>query len=970
MTTSSPHTAPARRRAVLLLAPLLLVGGTLTVDTAHASAPADGPSFEIPRRARGGNPRLAPSLHDDLAAGRPVRADARPDHVADPPAGLVTVVVETSDTAAAERAVEDGGGTVTESLPELLKAHVPADELERVANASGVRLVREPFFPQLGVQSEGVAETGAAPWHTAGWDGAGTTVAILDGGFSGYDDAIDDGELPDTVATDFSRCGGGPGSSEHGTAVAEIVHDMAPEAALRLVCIEDDVDYVSALGTMAANGVDIVNGSFGFTLTGRGDGSGTSSTVAGATANLRAQGILYVASAGNYGQHHYHTNAVGDPAFGDDNDDFVNISPGDSFLFAVGGFGEVGISVSWDAWPTTRQDFDIYVGNDLCGLVGASTLDQANGPLPPREFLTFQSCSASPQTFELIVNRFSGAATPRLDIYFDGDVGEIEHISASSLVEPATSPAALAVGAHCVINGVRQPYSSQGPSIDGRGKPDISGPDATSSSVYGPIDGCDGGFTGTSASAPHVAGAAAVLLGTSPGLDVAELQQLLEDRALDTGVAGNDNQYGAGRVRLGTAGDAAVPVAQPYTSTGPVRLLDSRPGPLGASEGAFGGAGRTTPIGAASSLRLQVAGIAGVPANATAVVLNVTGVSPTKAGYLTVYPAGQRPTVSNLNFAAKQTIGVNVTATVAPDDRITIYNSAGSTHVVVDLAGWYGPTGTGGNPATARFNALPAPLRALNTQPSQTGYAEGPFGPGGARTPLGPGQSIPLQVAGLGGVAADATAVIINVAVVTPSSTGYLTLYPDGATKPVASSINFGRLHTLANLAVIPVGPGGKIRIHNAQGTTHVVIDVVGAFRPGTGAGYVALDPPTRQLNTLTGTGLRKSALGANATHKLRVARYDGVPADALAVSMGVAVVTPTTTGYLTVYPGTQPRPFASNINFIKGSVLANAVVAALGTDGTVAFTNSAGSTNVAADLAGYFIDPANQPVPLDEPPL
>ena len=217
-------------------------------------------------------------------------------------------------------------------------------------------------------------------------------------------------------------------------------------------------------------------------------------------------------------------------------------------------------------------------------------------------------------------------------------------------------------------------------------------------------------------------------------------------------------------------------------------------------------------------------------------------------------------------------------------------------------------------------------------------------------------------------MAADATAVIVNVAVVTPSSVGYLTLYRDGSPKPVASSINFGRLHSMANLAIVPVGPGGKIRIHNAQGTTHVVIDVVGVFRPGVGAGYVALDPPTRQLNTLTGTGLRKTALGANGTHKLKVARYDGVPADALAVSMGVAVVQPTTTGYLTVYPGTRPRPNASNINFVKGVVLANAVVAALGTDGTVAFTNSAGSTNVAADLVGYFIDPANQPVPLTNP--
>ena len=592
-----------------------------------------------------------------MAANRPVLADARPDHVVAPAAGLVTVVVETTDVAAARQAVEQGGGTVTEALPDLLEADVPPAALEDIASASGVRLVREPIFPQVAVESEGVVETGAGPWHTAGWDGAGTKVAIVDGGFSGYAAKLGS-ELPASgaVSTDFSRCGG-TGSSVHGTAVAEIVHDMAPAAELLLVCIENDVHFISALATLAAAGVDVVNGSIGFTLTGRGDGSGGGSTIAGAVANLRAQGILYVASSGNYGQSHFHASAVGDAA-GNGGADFVNISDEDSFLFAVAGNGQAFISISWDAWPTTRQDFDVYVGNDACGLVGEGVLDQAGGPLPPREFVAFQNCSPFPQTFELLVDRFSGTAAPRLDLFFDGDVGEIENVTAGSVVEPASSPAVMAVGAHCFANGVRQPYSSQGPTIDGRIKPDISGPDATTSSVYGAASGCDDGFTGTSASSPHTAGAAAVLLGTSPNLDVAELQQLLEDKAQEAGVAGNDNQYGAGRLRMGTAGNATVPAAQPYTSTGPVRLLDSRPGPLGASEGAFGAAGRTTPIGERSSLRLQVAGIAGVPADATAVVLNVTAVTPTKAGYLTIYPSGTRPTVSNLNFAAKQTVGV------------------------------------------------------------------------------------------------------------------------------------------------------------------------------------------------------------------------------------------------------------------------------------------------------------------------
>ena len=569
---------PGRRPAALLLS-LALVAGAL-VGGSSPSAASDATWDPAPRdleRDTGTNPRLATSLQDDAAARRPVLSAARPEHVQEPPAGLVTVAIETTDADATAAAVADVGGTVAEALPTVVKADVPPRSLDELANSPGTTLVREPFYPRLDAQSEGVAQTGAGPWLTAGWNGTGTKVAIVDGGFLGYSGKLGT-ELPAEVDADLSRCGS-PGITAHGTAVAEIVHDMAPNAELLLVCIEDDVDFVSVMSTMQAEGVDIINGSFGFTLTGRGDGSGGPSTIAGAVAKVRDQGILYVAAASNYGQHHFHANAVGDPVQGDGNSDFLNISPGDSFLFAVAGSGDVAISVQWDAWPTTRQDFDVYVGNDACGLVAASTIDQANGNLPPIEFLTFRNCKGTAQTFELLVNRFKGSATPRIDLYFDGDVGQIEHTTGSSVVEPASSPAVMAVGAYCVANGARQPYSGEGPTIDGRTKPDLSGPDATTSSVYGSASGCTNGFTGTSASSPHVAGAAALLLGASPDLDVAELQQLMEDRAVDAGAAGDDNQYGAGRLRLGTAGSAAV-AAAPSPTRRPDRSACSTRGPV------------------------------------------------------------------------------------------------------------------------------------------------------------------------------------------------------------------------------------------------------------------------------------------------------------------------------------------------------------------------------------------------------
>jgi subtilisin family serine protease len=862
-------------------------------------------------------------------------------------------VVESSDPDAAAAAVEAAGGTVTESVGNVVQAEVPADRLAAMAEAPDVDLVRPPQPARPFVTSEGVTESGATAWHTDGLNGAGVTVAIVDGGFDNYA-ALLGTELPATVETDFSRCSG-TGGSNHGTAVAEVVHDQAPGATLRLVCIDTDIEFVAALGTLDAAGVDVVNGSIGFTLTGRGDGSGGAATPAGAVAALRRQGVLYVAAAGNYNGTHFHTPAIGD-APGNDAADHVNISPDDVLQFNVAPGGTVDISIKWDAWPTTRQDFDVYVGNDLCGLVGASTVDQAGAPspLPPIEYVTFTNCSASTQTFELLVDRFSGTGTPRLDFFFDGDVGGLEHFSGSALPEPMSSPAAFTVGAHCASNGAPEPYSSRGPTIDGRIKPDISGPDATSSSVYGAASGCAVGFRGTSAAAPHVAGAAALLLQANPALDVAELQQLLEDRAIDTAPAGKDIVSGAGRLRLGTAGDVSTPTPQAFHGLTPVRLFDSRPNLTGVAESGFGPQGRTTPISAGGQVAVPVTGVAGVPADATAVVLNVTVTAPTSPGWLTVFPSGTVPVSSNLNFVPGQTVAVHVTATVGPDGKVRFFNSHGNTHVVVDIAGWYGPTGAG----AALFTPLAAPARAIDTRPGTAGFAEAGFGPNGRTAPLSQGAAIDVPLAGLGGVPADATAVMLNVTVTGPTAAGWITVFPTGAGAPQASTVNFAPNQTVANLVVVPVGTNGQVRFANALGNTHVIVDVVGSYRPGGGAGYIALDPPTRDLDTRTGNGPRLGALGHNETFLLEVGRYYGVPADAAAVLLSVTAITPTSAGWLTVYPGTAPRPLASNLNFVAGGgvVVPNAVVSALGTNGTIAIHNPSGFVNVVSDLAGYFL--------------
>ena len=74
----------------------------------------------------------------------------------------------------------------------------------------------------------------------------------------------------------------------------------------------------------------------------------------------------------------------------------------------------------------------------------------------------------------------------------------------------------------------------------------------------------------------------------------------------------------------------------------------------------------------------------------SAVVVNVTVTQPTSPGYLTVYPNGAaRPLASNLNFSAGQTVPNLVVAKVGADGKVAVYNNAGSTHVILDVVGWY-----------------------------------------------------------------------------------------------------------------------------------------------------------------------------------------------------------------------------------------------------------------------------------------
>jgi hypothetical protein len=236
----------------------------------------------------------------------------------------------------------------------------------------------------------------------------------------------------------------------------------------------------------------------------------------------------------------------------------------------------------------------------------------------------------------------------------------------------------------------------------------------------------------------------------------------------------------------------------------PARLLDTRDG----TGDRFGA------IGEGESIDVQVTGRGGVPADAQAVVLNVTATEPTAASYLTVWPSGDaRPVASSVNMSPGQTVPNLIIARVGEGGRVSVFNNAGSTHVVIDVLGAFTPG------ATARFVPL-SPARALDTRD----------GVGASRARLGRAP-LPLGLAGRCGVpASGVSAVLLNVTVVSPSAGTYVTVFPSGRERPLASNLNATAGQVVPNMVLARLGPDGGASIYNNSGDLDLVADVMGYF--------------------------------------------------------------------------------------------------------------------------------------------
>ena len=353
-----------------------------------------------------------------------------------------------------------------------------------------------------------------------------------------------------------------------------------------------------------------------------------------------------------------------------------------------------------------------------------------------------------------------------------------------------------------------------------------------------------------------------------------------------------------------------------FVAMTPARLLDTRDGAV------------KYPAG--SDHELLMVGRSGIPSDAIAVLLSVTATDSDGGGFITVYPCGSsRPWSSNLNFVPGLTVSNAASVFVGANGRVCVYTSV-ATHVVIDVDGaWSSASGSG---ALHAFT----PTRLLDSRVSQDAK-------------LAAGAVHELVVAGVGGVAPDATAVVLSVTVTEPGWAGFVTVYPCGGARPWASNVNFAAGQTVSTPATSAVGALGTICLYTSA-PTHLVVDVMADFSPSAVTGV----PISGQVERLADTRQITGSTNGNRLGGGGAVLHVAVPAQATAVTLNITVTEPESAGFVTAYPCTATPPFVSNVNFVAGQTVAEAVTVAVSASSQICVFTSA-PMHVVVDLNVSF---------------
>jgi len=966
-------------------------------------------------------PRL-PKLDSTLSAvagvaGAKFAANSvRPDR-----RGQVSVIVEGSAVGPAAAAV---GARIQASFPGRSVVSVPAARLQALAAQPGVTAVHasSPAIADAtsGAVSQGVTLSQADAWQAAGASlgngGQGVDVAVIDEGFGNLDAEIAAHHFDGTDGVSrvvYSTSPSGPGTpdqcdntspqSDHGTGVAEIVHQMAPNATIHLYCVTDSGKFADAARQIVAtHTIKIASSSLEFFESpadpSRGDGY--SGIAALAVKMARENGVLWIQAAGNSAQDHW-SGTLSDHYGYDSNsnavagqDDLADLdvyrdSSGLQLTEFETAYVEAGdtatVSLTWDQWPTSSnntlllavEQFIPYDStNPSCQGVAATQKYCEDGPAtvalhragdPPILVLDVPNTTTDARLLAVSIQSgvFTGTLqtwSPRpfpalhYDLTMHGvgpdylssiDAAHAGHAAAGSIANPADSPWAMAVGAVDVGNQGLEAFSSRGPTIDNRTKPDILGYDGVATNLTDLESPGTSGFYGTSAAAPHVAGAAALVAAANPSLDPSQIEAFLESPANGAGqISPPTNNLGHGVLKLGTADSTAVTAANGsryHLFDQAQRIADTRSG-LGVPKASLhAGTEVTVPV--------PTSGPDAVPSTATSVVVSVSGTAARGGTYLSIYPHSW-PGNSTLNLAASDP-NASVTSIVrlytdpnTGQQSFKLRNAAAQTDAIITLLGYFGAASETG--AGLGYVGL-TPARVLDTR----------YGIGVQKHKLVPNQAVTVDTT-TAGVPTSASVVAVTIQALNQTAGGQLTAFPHAS--PPVSSLDYTR-YARANLVLVPV-VNGTFTLQNRYATTDALVDVSGYFSPSATARFVTLDNPIRIVDTRTGNGGRDAAMTTNSTVTVDGAGMYGVPYNATALWVNLTAVA-VTDGWASVYPAGQGFPHASTVNYttmrsVPDSAIATLSAGSAGQPPALSAVVRAGTTQLLLDNYGYFYTPGN----------
>ena len=419
----------------------------------------------------------------------------------------ITVIVQLvagSDPDDISKKIEAAGGVVVRARSDHIKARVPTSSLRKLAETIPdvfIRLPEKPFLCNTTI-SQGKGLMNAQTWQNAGFNGAGVKVAVIDKGFIGLAARKASDEIPATAVSVDESGLGMETNTDHGCAVAEILYDMAPNAQLYLIKVLDESDLQDAEVYCKANDIQIVNHSmvwYGYNFF---DGQAYSSMTPSPVSIVNdadTNGILWVNCAGN----DQHAHALIRWRDGD-SDNILDWAGSGVNVNQIGYYSagsEINVFLVWNSWPTTAQDFDLYLvrwtDSEWTIVTGFGGQDRQMGSEPPNEYVCVASAPYSAY-YGVVVVKYSATSSPYFILRSPNGWLQYTGYNTTNAVSgsigcPADVSNAWAVGAidwSSYATGPIETYSSLGPNNavytggSALTKPDICGPDATASVTY------------------------------------------------------------------------------------------------------------------------------------------------------------------------------------------------------------------------------------------------------------------------------------------------------------------------------------------------------------------------------------------------------------------------------------------------------------------------------------------------------